>query len=77
MWNEGIIACPATGEKYKYWAKVYDEGSELYGINEGRISKLEIRKDGKCLYNYDRGLDFDNLDASGRTVYEIILQKYS
>ena len=77
MWKQGQIGALNGTGVYKYWAKVYDEGSELYGINEGRISKLEIRKDGKSLYNYDRGLDYDKLDADGRAVYEIILQKYN
>lgn len=45
-------------------AKVYDSPS-IYGINNGRISKLCISKidrwDGMDMldYNYDRGLDFD------------------
>lgn len=55
-------------------AKVYDEPS-TYGINGGRVSKLCIAKDGVAElgvhtglnffdnidFNYDRGLDFDNL----------------
>jgi hypothetical protein len=78
MWHEGIIAIPATGAKYKYWAKVYDEGSE-YGIDEGRISKLTVRKlDGtKDLYNYDRGLDVDCANDEVRTVLNILLTKYA
>ena len=53
-------------------AKVYDTPSE-FGVNHGRVSKLSIGKphnmitqDGEAFfnkidYNYDRGLDFDNL----------------
>lgn len=55
-------------------AKVFDEGS-IFGINEGRVSKLAISKYGvKDLelhtglnffdnidFNYDRGLDINNL----------------
>lgn len=51
-------------------AKVYDEPSS-YGINNGRVSKLVISKTNsrnpfmdflsQMDYNYDRGLDFDNL----------------
>jgi hypothetical protein len=70
MWTKGEI------NGYKYEAKVYDEGSD-YGINEGRISKLGIRKGGKELYLYERGLCFDRLDAEGREVYEQILKKYN
>lgn len=56
-------------------AKVYDEPS-VYGINNGRVSKLAVAKKGitslgastglnffeNIDYNYDRGIDFDNLE---------------
>ena len=79
MWREGIIACPATNGKYKYWVKHYEEGSETYGINGGRISKLTIRKLGETrdLYNYDRGLDVDCQNDEVRAVYEIVIAKYN
>ncbi len=71
MWTKGEI------NGYKYCAKHYENGSE-YGIGgKGRISKLEIRKDGKMLYNYDRGLDFDRLDSDGREVYGQILKEFN
>jgi hypothetical protein len=71
MWTKGNI------DGYDFWAKHYEEPSEGYGINDGRISKLSIRKDGKELYNFDRGLDFDRLDPDGKAVYEKILKKYN
>ncbi len=54
-------------------AKVYNTGS-IFGINEGRVSKLVIMKKdhvrnrhedyfAQLDYNYDRGLDFDDLPA--------------
>lgn len=52
-------------------AKVYQEPS-IFGINEGMVSKLAICKTAfrdpnsnffdQMDYNYDRGLDFDNLN---------------
>ncbi|MFC6792975.1 hypothetical protein ACFQE0_27500 [Methylobacterium komagatae] len=39
---------------YTFRAKVYDVGSE-HGIDGGRISKLQIHRDGKEVANYDRG----------------------
>ena len=55
--------------KYHYYATVFETLSE-YGINNGRVSKLSIRKvykntanstyTEKEIYNYDRGLDFNN-----------------
>lgn len=60
-------------------AKVYDEPS-MYGINEGRVSKLSIGKTDTCDptrnffdqmdYNYDRGLDFKR-----RTLPVAVLRK--
>jgi hypothetical protein len=77
MWSEGIIACPTTGNKFKYWVKHYTADSE-HGINGGKVSKLTIRKVGETrdLYNYDRGLDRDCATDEVRTVLDIILDKY-
>jgi len=79
MWSEGIIATPTTGNKYKYWVKHYEKGSDVYGIDGGRISKLTIRKLGETrdLYNYDRELDVDCQSDEVRAVYDIVLQKYN
>lgn len=60
-------------------AKVYDKPS-MYGINEGRVSKLSIGKTDtrdptrnffdQMDYNYDRGLDFKR-----RTLPVAVLRK--
>ena len=42
-----------------YWVKHYEEPSETYGINGGRISKLMIKVDGVITANYDRGWDVE------------------
>ena len=77
MWSEGIIACPATGRKYKYWVKHFEEGSE-FGIDGGRVSKLTIRKldETRDLCNYDRGWDVEPIEEV-KAAYAIILQKYN
>jgi hypothetical protein len=77
MWSEGIIACPSTGGKYKYWVKHYEECSP-FGIDGGRISKLTLRKvgDTRDLCNYDRGWDIEPSDEV-KTVYAMILSKYN
>jgi len=68
IWIEAIV--------YGRWvtAKVYNEPS-TFGINNGRVSKLAISKTDsrdpdaeffpQMAYNYDRGLDFDNLEEEG------------
>jgi hypothetical protein len=39
---------------YTFHAKVYDVGSD-YGIDQGRISKLEVKHKGEQVMYYDRG----------------------
>lgn len=62
MWLEGTIgitANKAIGKAYiavHYSIKVYNEPSK-FGINHGKISKLELKQDGKIVANYDRGWD--------------------
>jgi len=77
MWSEGIVACPVTSGKYKYWVKHYEAGSP-FGIDGGKVSKLTIRKLGEArdLCSYDRG--WDTLpDGEVEAVYAIILRKYN
>jgi hypothetical protein len=52
-WTSGKIT---TMPGYTFTAKVYDEPSS-HGIEGGKISKLQIKKDGKQVVNYDRGWD--------------------
>jgi len=52
-WVSGrIITMPG----YTFHAKVYAEPS-TYGIDDGKISKLQVKKDGHEVINYDRGWD--------------------
>ena len=49
--------------EYIFSAKLFDEGSS-FGINNGRVSKLSIRKKdldwvNGCVLNYDRGWDIE------------------
>ena len=78
MWKEGTIGVPNKDGKYTavhYCAKVFDEGS-IYGIGEGRISKLELRQDGKTVYNYYRGLDVDCRTQEAEMALAILLKEY-
>ena len=70
-WIQGTV------NGYEYDLKRYPVGSE-YGIGgSGRISKMSIFKDGKEMYSYDRLLDYDRLDASGRVAYEDLIKRYN
>ena len=70
MWTKGTI------NGYDYCIKHFEEGSE-YGINGGRISKLDIRKDGKIYANYDRGWDIKPTDKEVIAVFKEILNQYN
>ena len=78
MWSEGTIRIPDAKGKGKntvchYWVKHYEEPSETYGINGGRISKLMIKVDGVITANYDRGWDVQPVDEDTQFAYEILV----
>lgn len=65
----------SINNRYEAFCKVFAEESD-YGINQGRISKLQVKdtKKGDTIYNYDRGLDFDN---APKTILNQILKAFS
>lgn len=70
MWNNGTI------DGCEYWVKSYDEPS-IYGIEEGRISKLTVKRDGYEIINYDRGWDLEPQTDEDRTILEKIMIRYN
>ena len=80
LWKEGTIGIKINKETKiaHYWAKVYDEGS-IYGIDEGRISKLQIKIDGQTVVSYDRGWEIepDENDEATMIAYSIIINDYN
>ena len=72
MWTTGKIG------EYSYQIKHFEVGS-YYGIDDGKISKLEIRKDGKILVSYDRDWDImpDTDDKETLEFYHALLAKYN
>lgn len=79
MWSEGTIGIPKGKGGYttvKYWCKYFDEPSG-YGIEEGRISKLTLRQDGKEVYNYDRGLDIPPQTKEAEAALAILVKEYN
>ena len=80
MWKEGTIGIPVASGKYKavhYWFKVYEEPSEEYGINGGKISKLSLKMDGEWIANYDRGWDIKPTCKEAELALCILLTKYN
>jgi hypothetical protein len=79
MWHEGQIGEPSSNTIYKWWAKVFGEPSEEFGLNGSRVSKLTVRKFGESrdLFNFDRGMDKDAENDEVATVVALILAKFA
>jgi len=74
MWHEGCIA--VNGIAFHYQAKVHDVGS-IYGIRQGRISKLTLKQDGEVVLNYDRGWDVKPTTPEAEIALEILMYDYA
>ena len=83
MWSEGVIGIPDAKDKKKYtkchyWVKHYEEPSEEYGINGGKISKLMIKINDETVCNYDRGWDIEpDAGLPTQMAYCILLENYN
>ena len=75
MWEQGKLLI--EGMNVKYYVKHYEEPSEDYGIEDGWISKMELRIDGKVTLNYDRGWDIEPEDEISQLAYAALLKKYN
>jgi hypothetical protein len=65
-----------TIDDYDFRIKQYCAKSK-FGIDEGRISKLEIWKDGELLSQYDRGWVKKPRSAKVKAVFEEILRQHN
>ena len=74
LWHEGSVK--VGNDWYRYWVKQYERGSQ-YGIDEGRVSKLQIRRNDAIVANYDRGWDVEPVDDATKTALAIILDQYN
>lgn len=80
MWKEGTIGIPEKDGKYKvvrYWVKHYEEPSEDYGINGGKISKLTLKANDEIICNYDRGWDIEPTCKEAEMALCILLENYN
>jgi hypothetical protein len=75
MWEQGSLLIDGT--VIKYWVKHYDEPSETYGLEGGKISKMELRIDGRVTLNYDRAWDIEPEDEISQTAYAVLMKKYN
>ena len=74
MWTNGVIKIDKTSVTFS--VKHFEEPSE-FGIDEGRISKLELRVKGKIVANYDRGWDIQPTDEAVEKALKYVLATYN
>ena len=74
MWSKGSIEIDST--EVQYWTKHFEEGSE-WGIDGGRISKLECRANGKTILSYDRGWDMEPETELGYQAFAILTERFN
>ena len=75
MWEKGSLLIEGT--VVKYWIKHYEEPSEEYGIEGGRISKMELRIGGEVTLSYERGWGKEPEDEISQLAYAILMKKYN
>ena len=56
---------------YSWEGKIFDDPSQ-FGINNGRVSKLKIKKGNKVVVNYDRGWDIPVDEDTAKVVNDIL-----
>ena len=75
MWHKGSIKIKS--QIFTYSAKVYGHSSEDYGIDGGKISKLEIRFGDFPVARYDRGWDIEPETENAQLALLAILHNFN
>ena len=82
MWEKGTLSIPVGDGQtvLRYAVKRYDNPSE-YGINGGRVSKLEIWTDDECesRVRYERGWDIcpASDDEAANAALSMLLERFN
>lgn len=74
MWDEGMITL--DGVVYHYFVKHFKAGSR-FGIDDGKISKLEIRRGNTTCVHYDREWITRPVTEIETTIYEMLIKLYN
>ncbi len=74
MFKEGSME--QDGRIFRYEIKHFDEPSE-YGIDGGRISKLEIMDGERTVAKYERGWDIRPSSKSAKASVDLLMKKYN
>jgi hypothetical protein len=70
MWKEGALK--VNNSWFHYWIKVF-EAPSTFGIDEGKISKLMLKRKGQIVCNYERGWDVRPVDEDTEIALQILL----
>lgn len=79
MWKQGTIGVKDSNGRMvsvTFRVKHYEEES-LFGIDNGRISKLMLKQDGRVVYNYDRGEDIEPQTPEAEKALAILIHEYN
>ena len=79
MWIDGVIEVEDKNENavgIRYFIKWFEKPSED-GIDEGCISKLELRLNKEIVCNYDRGWDIEPTCTEAEIALELLLAQYN
>ena len=73
-WREGVIGINVTGETKvaRYFIKTTEEETD-YGIDGGKIIKLQIKIDGETVVDYERGWEVEPESEPAKIAYAICL----
>ena len=74
MWTCGELEY--NGRVYKYNVKHFEEPS-IFGYEEGKASKIWIQREGIEVFNFDRGMDREPVDADTEAVLQMLLDKFN
>lgn len=75
MWSKGTLQLGK--QTIQYWVKHFEEESEVYGLDGGRISKLSIKCDGRWIAEYDRGWDTKPNSSLAKKALSILKKKFN
>lgn len=75
MIEHGTLKINST--TFEYLIKAYDEPSEEFGLDGGKISKLTIKRGNKFVYNYDREPDIEPVDDATVEALNTLIHKYN
>ncbi len=80
MYSNGTMEIKVKGGntvKVEYFVKHYEEPSEEFGLDGGRISKLSLRIREEWVTNYDREWDIKPNCEAAEKALSILVKKYN